>query len=58
MVEAHAKSLAFVKNLYSMGIPFFQRSYVWVEDNWQDLIDEFLSDKANNFLGSSKQGTK
>jgi uncharacterized protein with ParB-like and HNH nuclease domain len=52
MVEAHAKSLAFVKNLYSMGIPFFQRSYVWGEDNWQDLIDEFLSDHANNFLGS------
>ncbi|MDF2957600.1 MAG: DNAse/DNA nickase specific for phosphorothioated or glycosylated phage DNA [Candidatus Alkanophagales archaeon MCA70_species_1] len=34
-------------------IPFFQRTYVWDEDNWEDLIEEFLDEeKTNNFLGA------
>ncbi len=33
-------------------IPFFQRAYVWEEDNWSDLYEELLDEKRNHFLGS------
>ena len=33
-------------------IPFFQRRYVWNEDNWDDLIVELSSNKDGHFLGS------
>ncbi len=34
-------------------IPFFQRTYVWTEENWEELLNELLNeDKENNFLGA------
>lgn len=33
-------------------VPFFQRRYVWNEDNWDDLIEELSNDKPRHFLGS------
>lgn len=33
-------------------IPFFQREYVWEQNNWSDLYEELLDEKSNHFLGS------
>ncbi len=52
IMEAHAKSLAFIGNEGKIRIPFFQRGYVWDERNWEDLISELLNFKRNHFLGS------
>lgn len=39
----------------SLDIPFFQRGYVWEEDNWERLLDDMLSVASGRFpyfLGS------
>lgn len=52
-MKAGEKPLRFLTMEGKVKIPFFQRTYVWDEDNWEDLIEEFLDDeKANNFLGA------
>ena len=33
-------------------IPFFQREYVWEQNNLSDLYEELLDEKSNHFLGS------
>ena len=33
-------------------IPFFQRQYVWNKENWEELLDNLLSDGHGHFLGS------
>ncbi len=38
-----------------LEIPFFQRSYVWDEDNWERFLEDMKSisaDKDEYFLGS------
>ncbi len=49
---AKEESLTFIKNQNIYIIPFFQRGYVWKEDNWKDLWDELTSIKKDCFLGS------
>jgi uncharacterized protein with ParB-like and HNH nuclease domain len=51
-MEAKAKSFTFLSNEGKVVIPFFQRSYVWDETNWQDLFDDLLNLHKNHFLGS------
>jgi len=52
-MKAEEKALRFLTMEGKVKIPFFQRTYVWDEDNWEDLIEEFLDEeKANNFLGA------
>jgi len=52
-MEAKEKALQFLIMEGKVKIPFFQRTYVWDEDNWEDLIEEFLDEeKTNNFLGA------
>jgi len=52
-MEAKQKALQFLTMEGKVKIPFFQRTYVWDEDNWEDLIEEFLDEeKTNNFLGA------
>lgn len=34
-----------------LTIPFFQRNYVWNEDNWRELLDNFCSSEKDTFLG-------
>lgn len=36
----------------SVKIPFFQRAYVWNEDNWEELISDLLDSRKRHFLGS------
>jgi uncharacterized protein with ParB-like and HNH nuclease domain len=51
-MEAEAKSITFLSNEGVIRIPFFQRSYVWKKDNWEDLLNDLYTDEKNNFLGS------
>jgi len=52
-MKAEEKGLRFLTMEGKVKIPFFQRTYVWNEDNWEDLMEEFLDEeKTNNFLGA------
>ena len=52
-MKAEEKGLRFLTMEGKVKIPFFQRTYIWEEDNWEDLIEEFLDEeKTNNFLGA------
>lgn len=52
-MKAEEKALGFLTMEGKVRIPFFQRTYVWDEDNWEDLIEEFLNEeKTTNFLGA------
>ena len=35
-----------------LKIPFFQREYVWNEENWDPLLDDLLDTENDHFLGS------
>lgn len=51
-MKAFGDSFSVIRNNFKYEIPFFQRRYVWDEDNWKDLL-ESLSDPNNcPFLGS------
>ena len=52
-MKAEANALVFLRNEGKIKIPFFQRTYVWDESNWEDLIEEFQDkEKTDNFLGT------
>jgi len=52
-MKAEEKGLMFLTMEGKVRIPFFQRTYVWDEDNWEDLMEEFMdAEKTNNFLGA------
>lgn len=52
LFTADAKSLTFLKEEGFLKIPFFQRRYVWDEDNWEELYDNFFGSDIPGFLGS------
>ena len=51
-MEAHEKSFAFMSASSYYDIPFFQRAYVWDEENWAELLDNFFDQTDSHFLGS------
>ena len=51
-MDAKEKSLSFLGENIRYIIPYFQRSYVWDEDNWRELWDELSFDRKDCFLGS------
>lgn len=51
-MEAKERELGFIKGQKIYKVPFFQRGYVWDEENWSDLWDELVSKKKDCFLGS------
>ena len=51
-MDARAKSLRFLGDGKQLTIPFFQRSYVWKEENWRELLNSFENDDVVPFLGS------
>lgn len=52
-MKADAKGFKFLSMEGKVKIPFFQRTYVWSEENWEELITELLNDNTNNnFLGA------
>ena len=51
-MQAHETELGFLQKDMRLEIPYFQRPYVWVEKNWEDLFDNLIDDKQSHFLGS------
>ncbi len=54
-MEAEQTAFRFIKDIELLEVPFFQRPYVWNEDNWEDLIESLLGGldkKTGIFLGS------
>jgi uncharacterized protein with ParB-like and HNH nuclease domain len=41
-----------MQNPLILEIPFFQRGYVWDEDNWGELLDDLLDMHQSHFIGS------
>ncbi len=35
-----------------LEVPFFQRSYVWKKDNWEELLNDLFNMEITHFLGS------
>ncbi len=54
-MTAHENNFGFMINENSVKIPFFQRKYVWGEDEWEQLFEDLLDSfntKKEHFLGS------
>lgn len=51
-MKAQDQSLFFLTTPCYYDIPFFQRAYVWGEDNWSELFNNLTNKSRNHFLGS------
>lgn len=51
-MKAEEKSFSFMNASCYYDIPFFQRAYVWDEENWQELLANFFDQSESHFLGS------
>lgn len=51
-MQANAQPFGFLKSKSSVVIPFFQRPYVWTEENWEELLKELRDTSKSHFLGS------
>jgi len=52
-MEARERSLTFLSLEGRVRIPFFQRTYVWDKENWEDMLDDLLDlEKVSNFFGA------
>lgn len=51
-MKAYGNSFSIIRNDYLYEIPFFQRRYVWKEDNWKELLESLSVANDCPFLGS------
>lgn len=51
-MKAEEKELSFIQNSSLLEVPFFQRGYVWNEENWAELLDNLLDENQSHFIGS------
>ena len=51
-MEAKEKSLTFLREQFVYIVPYFQRGYVWNEDNWDGIWQELTANRNDCFLGS------
>ncbi len=52
-MESREQPLRFLTLEGKIIIPFFQRTYVWKEENWEELFNELSKDNnTTNFLGT------
>lgn len=51
-MKAYGNSFSIIRNNYLYEIPFFQRRYVWKEDNWKELLESLSDPNVCPFLGS------
>lgn len=51
-MKACETEFGFMSASMSVEIPYFQRGYVWNEENWEELLENLLDDKQSHFLGS------
>ena len=54
-MEAHEKAFTFMAGPIRIEIPFFQRGYVWNEENWKDLVED-LGQFTRNYTQTTKRG--
>ena len=52
LFEASEGSLFTFKDEKKLIIPYFQRKYVWKEENWTDLFDSIFLKEEIGFIGS------
>jgi len=50
-MEAHARSFRFIEKAGFVKIPFFQRPYVWEEENWEELLSDLLESEKKSLFG-------
>jgi uncharacterized protein with ParB-like and HNH nuclease domain len=56
MLSANKEKLhSFFQGTNQYQIPFFQRSYVWKKDNWEELWDNILEEKDANERGEESE---
>lgn len=52
-MKADSKSMSYLSTVKQFEIPYFQRAYVWEEDNWEQLVEQWKYGKdVSHFLGS------
>ena len=51
-MKAEAKPLNFITVEGLIKVPFFQRPYVWDEENWEKLFEDLADNRNYHFLGS------
>lgn len=51
-MKARSYSFRFLYNTGTVEVPFFQRGYVWGEDNWDALLDDLADFEKKPYLGS------
>lgn len=52
-MEGKEKTLFYLSEVTQLCIPYFQRGYVWKEEQWQKLLDEWEEgEDKDHFLGS------
>jgi hypothetical protein len=51
-MKAEARDLTFLSTEGIVRIPFFQREYVWDEENWDELLANLGTEGRSHFLGS------
>lgn len=51
-MKATEVGFSFIQGSMILEVPFFQRSYVWDEENWEELLDNLLDGNQSHFLGS------
>jgi len=56
MLSANKEKLhSFFQGTNQYQIPFFQRSYVWKKDNWEELWDNILEEKQAHTAGQDSE---
>lgn len=56
MLSANKEKLhSFFQGTNQYQIPFFQRSYVWKKDNWEELWDNILEEKQAHTAGEDSE---
>ena len=51
-MKANGVPITFLGESKELAVPFFQRHYVWKEENWQELLQSFQNTDTVPFLGS------
>jgi hypothetical protein len=51
-MKAEARELTFLSAEGIVRVPFFQREYVWDEENWSELLANLGTEGRSHFLGS------
>ena len=51
-MRAEGLTLGFMTQISIFEVPFFQRGYVWKEENWHEMLSTFSKKESNQFLGS------